>query len=55
MYIDVTVGARVVMPINSDDITISGSIPIAMKVIQGKVPEYYMNGFTSKSNIVAYN
>lgn len=55
VYIDVKVEARIVMPIISDDVSISASIPIAMKVIQGKIPEYYMNGFTTKSNIVASN
>lgn len=55
VYIDVKVDARVVMPVISDDISISASIPIAMKVIQGKIPEYYMNGFTTKSNIVTSN
>lgn len=55
VYIDVQVDARVFMPIISDDISISASIPIAMKVIQGKIPEYYMSGFTTKSNIIASN
>ncbi len=52
VYIDIEVNARVVMPIISNDISISSSVPIAMKVIQGKVPEYYSGGFTTKSNIV---
>lgn len=51
LYIDVEVSARIVMPIITDDININASIPIAMKVIQGKIPEYYMNGFTTRSNI----
>ena len=55
LYIDVEVNARVVMPFISDDISISASIPIAMKVVQGKIPEYYLNGFTTKSNIVTSN
>lgn len=55
VYIDVKVEARIVMPIISDDVSISASIPIAMKVIQGKIPEYYMNGFMTKSNIVTSN
>lgn len=55
LYIDVEVNAKVVLPIVSDDMSISASIPIAMKVIQGKIPEYYLNGFTTKSNIVASN
>ena len=53
LNIDVEVNAKVVLPFISDDMSISASIPIAMKVIQGKIPEYYLNGFTTKSNIVA--
>lgn len=55
LYIDVEVAARIVLPFVSDDINITSSIPIAMKVIQGKIPEYYLNGFTTRSNIVASN
>jgi sporulation protein YunB len=55
LYIDVEVNARVIMPFISEDISIKSSIPIAMKVIQGKIPEYYLNGFTTKSNIVTPN
>lgn len=55
LYIDVEVNARVIMPFISDDMSIKSSIPIAMKVIQGKIPEYYLNGFTTKSNIVTPN
>ena len=52
LNIDIEVNAKVVLPFVSDDMNISASIPIAMKVIQGKIPEYYLNGFTTKSNIV---
>ena len=52
LYIDVEVDAKIIIPVFSNDIKISASIPIAMKVIQGKIPEYYLNGFTTKSNIV---
>lgn len=55
LNIDVEVNAKIVLPIVSDDMNITASIPIAMKVIQGKIPEYYLNGFTTKSNIVASN
>lgn len=55
LYIDVEVNARVVMPFMGEDISIGASIPIAMKVIQGKIPEYYLNGFTTKSNIISSN
>lgn len=55
LNIDVEVNAKVVLPFVSDDMNISASIPIAMKVIQGKIPEYYLNGFSTKSNIVTSN
>lgn len=51
LNIDVEVNAKVVLPFVSDEMNISASIPIAMKVIQGKIPEYYLNGFTTRSNI----
>ena len=49
--IDVKVDTRIILPIISKEITINANIPIAMKVVQGKIPDYYMNGFTSRSNI----
>lgn len=55
LKIDVSVDTRVVLPFISEDMNVSASIPIAMKVIQGKIPEYYLNGFTTKSNIVTSN
>ena len=51
LMIDVKVDTRIILPIISEEITINASIPIAMKVVQGKIPDYYMNGFTSRSNI----
>lgn len=55
LNIDVEVNARIILPFVSDDMSVSASIPIAMKVIQGNIPNYYMNGFTTKSNIVTSN
>ncbi len=55
LYIDVSIDAKIILPFVSDDMNISASIPIAMKVIQGKIPQYYLNGFTTKSNIVTSN
>ena len=55
LNIDVEVNAKVVLPFVSNDMNISASIPIAMKVIQGNIPDYYLNGFTTRSNIVTSN
>ena len=51
LMIDIEVDTKIILPIVSDEITIDCSIPIAMKVIQGKIPNYYLDGFTTKSNI----
>lgn len=55
LMIDIKVDTKIILPIVSDQITIDCSIPIAMKVIQGKIPSYYIDGFTTKSNIVEGN
>ena len=52
VMINIKVTTKVILPITSEDLTINANIPIGMKVIQGKIPNYYLNGFTTKSNIV---
>jgi len=52
LNVNIKVNVRVILPFVSDDIDITFTIPIAMKVIQGKIPSYYMDGFTTNSNIV---
>lgn len=52
LMIDIKVDTKIILPITSDKITIDTSIPIAMKVIQGKIPNYYLNGFSTQSNII---
>lgn len=46
----VEVKERVSMPLRSEDITVKTAIPIAMKIIQGTVPNYYTNPITSGSS-----
>ena len=55
LMINIKVTAKVILPIVTDELIIDCDIPIAMKIIQGKIPDYYMNGFTTKSNIVEGN
>lgn len=52
VLINITVNTKIILPIISEELTIDTSIPVGMKVIQGKIPNYYLNGFTSESNIV---
>ena len=42
---------KVILPIATRDISVEVTVPIALKVIQGVVPEYYFNGFTTNSEV----
>ncbi len=48
-YICIEVKERVSMPLRSEEITVKTNIPIAMKIIQGTVPDYYTNPIVSGS------
>lgn len=52
LNININVNVNVILPFISNNIDNTFTIPIAMKVIQGKIPSYYMNGFSTNSNVV---
>ena len=43
--LEVLVTLKVIIPFISKDIKINTSIPLIIKMINGKVPEYYLNGY----------
>ncbi len=43
-YVDVEVNLRVVLPFQSHETKVTMSVPLALKMIRGEVPEYYANG-----------
>lgn len=45
--VNIEVTCRINMPFISKQITVDNIVPIVIKLIQGKVPEYYFNGFSS--------
>lgn len=51
MYIDIRVTEQVTVPFLSEKIIIENQIPISLNVINGKIPDYYLNGFDKQSNI----
>lgn len=51
IHIEVT--ERITMPIFTEEVKIEQDIPIAMKVIQGKIPKYYNGLIESSSNSYA--
>ena len=44
---------QVILPIATNKIEIDLSVPIALKIIQGTVPNYYLNGLSGSSSVVA--
>lgn len=44
---------QVILPITASRIEIDVSVPLALKIIQGTVPNYYLNGLSGSSSVVA--
>lgn len=44
VYIHLQASIQVVLPLISDRIKVETDIPVAIKLIRGKIPEYYANG-----------
>ena len=55
LNINIKMNINVIMPIIMDNIENDFSIPISMKVIQGQIPSYYMDGLSTNSNIIHDN
>lgn len=47
VYVDVVVNLQVVLPFQYSESKVKVSVPLALKMIKGKVPEYYANGENS--------
>lgn len=54
IYAKVEVTEEVIIPFQTESITITNNIPIAIKIVQGTVPDYYSGGkLDSSSNILS--
>lgn len=51
IVVNAKVSEQVVLPFKSEVITISTDIPVAIKIIEGKVPEYYSSGLNNNSSL----
>jgi sporulation protein YunB len=51
--IKIEVTEKVNLPLSSRNVTVSSDIPVAMKIIQGKVPDFYSNGISQNSPILS--
>ena len=49
VYVNIRVSEQILLPVASKKITIENDIPIAIKMVQGSIPNYYFNGLNSNS------
>ena len=49
VYVDLSVDLEVILPLMTDRIVVKTSIPVAIKLVQGNIPEYYSNALSSPS------
>ena len=52
IIIRISVVEQVILPFASDKITVSTNVPVAIKLIQGEVPNYYLQGDTTGTNVL---
>lgn len=51
-FININLKFKIVIPMSSKKINSTFSIPIAIKIIEGEVPEYYINGYNESSKMI---
>ena len=51
IYVNVEVNVKILLPFISEKIVLTTSVPIAIKMIQGKIPTYYGNTISKDSNL----
>lgn len=51
LNINIKLNTIVILPFVSDNIELNFNLPVAMKVIQGSIPNYYIDGFRTNSNV----
>ncbi|MCM1370881.1 MAG: sporulation protein YunB [Clostridium sp.] len=51
LSVNIKLTIKVILPLSSENITIDTNVPIAIKMIQGTVPNYYSNGLNSNFSV----
>ncbi len=44
VFVNVVASVRMILPLRANEITVTVVVPIAVKIIQGMVPDYYLGG-----------
>ncbi len=55
VYINITVNEDIILPFKGQNIKMDAKIPIAIKMISGKIPQYYYGGRQSSQVVVPSN
>ena len=51
-YININLTFKIIVPMSSKKINSILSIPVSIKIIEGEVPEYYLNGYNENSKLI---
>lgn len=51
VYVDISINLQVVLPLLTKTITTKSSVPVALKMVHGKIPEYFSTGNNSSLSI----
>lgn len=51
--IDVEADVKILLPFVSETVSVSTTIPIIMKIIEGDIPEYYFDGYLSTPTVTS--
>ena len=52
LTLDITIKEEAILPLSTKEITVTQTLPLALKLIEGKIPNYYSNGI-NKSEILS--
>ena len=52
VYVNLKVTEKIILPFFNKDVTINTKIPVAMKLVTGTVPNYYVSGENSQTPLV---
>ena len=53
VFIEVEVDEQIILPFISKTMTLKQEVPVAIKVIQGTVPEYYGGSMCDRSSLLS--
>ena len=51
-FINIELRFKIIIPMSSKNINSIFSIPISIKIVEGEIPEYYLNGYNENSKII---